>query len=113
MNPLLTFVVILIGFYGLSTSSNIIKSVFCVTIIESGVILLFLNLGNLDGGVIPIIGDALPVGGIADPLPQALMITTIVIGSTVTALALMLCIKVFHHYGTVEWAEILSRESSK
>ena len=111
MNPLLTFVVILIGFYGLSTSTNIIKSVFCVTIIESGVILLFLNLGNLDGGTIPVIGAE--IVAIADPLPQALMITTIVIGSTVTALALMLCIKVFHHYGTVEWAEVLSRESGK
>ena len=111
MDPILTFVVILIGFYGLSTSTNIIKSVFCVTIIESGVILLFLNLGNLDGGTIPIITEGAVM--IADPLPQALMITTIVIGSTVTALALMLCIKVFHHYGTVEWAEILSRDEGK
>ncbi len=112
MDPLLTFVVILIGFYGLSTSKNIIKSVFSVTIIESGVILLFLNLGNLEGGSVPIVGEAF-TGIVSDPLPQALMITTIVIGSTVTALALMLCIKVFHHYGTVEWREILRRGEGK
>jgi multicomponent Na+:H+ antiporter subunit C len=111
MNPILTFVVILIGFYGLSTSTNIIKSIFCVTIIESGVILLFLNLGNLDGGTIPVIGDT--IVAIADPIPHALMITTIVIGSTVTALSLMLAIKVFHHYGTLEWKEVLERESGK
>ncbi len=111
MDPMLTFLVILIGMYGLSTSKNIIKSVFSVTIIESGVILLFLNLGNWQGGSIPIINGAADL--IADPLPQALMITTIVIGSTVTALALMLCIKVFHHYGTVEWREILRRGEGK
>ncbi len=111
MNPILTFIVILIGFYGLATSDNIIKSVFSVTIIESGVILLFLNLGNLQGGSIPILNDH--VVDIVDPLPQALMITTIVIGSTVTALALMLCIKIFHHYGTIEWQEVLRREDVK
>lgn len=105
MNPLLTFIVILIGLYGLSTSKNIIKSVFCVTITESGVILLFLNLGNFEGGSIPIFQEGLV--SIVDPLPQALMITTIVIGSTVTALALMLCIKIFHHFGSVEWKVVL------
>jgi multicomponent Na+:H+ antiporter subunit C len=111
MNPLLTFIVILIGFYGLATSKNIIKSVFSVTIIESGIILLFLNLGNLQGGGIPIVGETF--GDMVDPLPQALMITTIVIGSTVTALALMLSIKVFHQFGTVEWAVVLGRKDGE
>ncbi len=111
MNPILTFLVVLIGFYGLSTSDNIIKSVFSVTIIESGVILLFLNLGNFEGGGIPILNDELTA--IVDPLPQALMITTIVIGSTVTALSLMLCIKIFHHYGSVKWKEVLARKDVK
>lgn len=111
MNPLLTFFVVLVGLYGLATSKNIIKSVFSVTIMESGVILLFLNLGNYQGGSIPIITDA--TESIVDPLPQALMITTIVIGSTVTALALMLAIKVFHHYGTIEWSAILGNKNKR
>jgi multicomponent Na+:H+ antiporter subunit C len=45
-----------------------------------------------------------------DPLPQALMITTIVIGASTTALALMISIKIFHYYGTLEWDELLERE---
>jgi multicomponent Na+:H+ antiporter subunit C len=107
MNPILTFIVILIGIYGLATSKNIIKSVFCVTIVETGIILLFLNLGNLEEGAIPILSEL----GIAivDPIPQALMITTIVIGSTITSLALMLCIKIFHHYGSIEWKVVLKK----
>lgn len=104
MNPILSFIVVLIGLYGLATSKNIIKSVFSLAIAEAGTILLFLNLGNFEGGSIPILGNG--IGEIVDPLPQALMITTIVIGSTVTALSLMLSIKVFHHYGTIEWDEL-------
>jgi multicomponent Na+:H+ antiporter subunit C len=75
-----------------------------VTIIESGVILLFLNFGALQGGTIPIIIEGTEM--IVDPIPQALMITTIVIGSTVTALALIISIKVFHNNGSIEWKEI-------
>ncbi|MBU1143729.1 MAG: cation:proton antiporter subunit C [Firmicutes bacterium] len=105
MNPILSFIVILIGVYGLATSKNIIKSVFCVTIIEAGTILLFLNFGVYEGGLIPIL-NAIGIE-IVDPLPQALMITTIVIGSTITSLALMLCIKIFHHYGSIEWKVVL------
>lgn len=105
MNPILSFIVILVGIYGLSISKNIIKSVFCITIVEAGTILLFLNLGAYEGGVIPIL-SSLGIE-IVDPIPQALMITTIVIGSTITSLALMLCIKIFHHYGSIEWKVIL------
>ncbi len=104
MNPILSFVVILIGIYGVATSKNIIKSVFSITIVEAGTILLFLNLASYEGGLIPILNG---IGiDIVDPLPQALMITTIVIGSTITSLALMLCIKIFHHFGSIEWKVI-------
>lgn len=104
MNPILSFIVILVGIFGVATSKNIIKSVFNVTIIEAGTILLFLNLASYEGGVVPILNG---IGiDVVDPLPQALMITTIVIGSTITSLALMLCIKIFHHFGSIEWKVI-------
>ena len=109
MNPLLSFIIILVGLYGMSTSKNIIKSVVCLTIIEAGTILFFLNLGNYFGGGIPIVSDGNP-NGYVDPLPQALMITAIIIGSTITALSLMLSIKIFHAYGTLNWRELLDKE---
>lgn len=110
MNPILSFIVILIGIYGAATSKNIIKSVFSVTIVEAGTILLFLNLAAYEGGLIPILNG---IGiDIVDPLPQALMITTIVIGSTITSLALMLCIKIFHHFGSIEWKVIFGSHKS-
>ncbi len=36
-----------------------------------------------------------------DPVPQALVLTTIVIGVAVLALALSLAIRLHHHYGTL------------
>jgi multicomponent Na+:H+ antiporter subunit C len=105
MHPILTILVMLIAIYGLISSTNIIKSVFAATMLESSLILLFLNLGAIDGGIIPIF-DGVSIA-IVDPIPQALMITTIVIGSTVTSLALIISIKIFHNNGSIDWKDIL------
>jgi multicomponent Na+:H+ antiporter subunit C len=105
MHPILTILVMLISIYGLISSTNIIKSVFAATMLESSLILLFLNLGAINGGIIPIF-DGVSIA-IVDPIPQALMITTIVIGSTVTSLALIISIKIFHNNGSIDWKDIL------
>ena len=39
----------------------------------------------------------------ADAVPQALMITAIVIGAAVTAVGLMMFIALYHRYGTTNW----------
>ncbi|SHJ82785.1 sodium:proton antiporter [Paramaledivibacter caminithermalis] len=108
MSPLLSFIIVLIGIYGLVISKNIIKSIVCLNITQTAVILLFLNFGNLSDGNIPIIHDSSI--NIVDPLPQALMITAIVIGSSITALSLIISIKIFHYYGTLNWEKLLERE---
>ncbi len=108
MNPILSFIVVLIGIYGLCTSKNLIKSIICLNIVQTAVILLFLNFANFSGSDIPIIFKN--IENPTDPLPQALMITAIVIGASITALSLMLCIKIFHYYGTLNWKELIERE---
>lgn len=108
MSPILSFIIVLIGIYGLCNNKNIIKSIVYLNIIQTAVILIFLNIGNINKDIAPIITSE--VGNMADPLPQALMITTIVIGASITALALMLSIKIFHYYGTLSWKEMIERE---
>lgn len=105
---LLSILLIIIGIYGISTSKNIIKSIIIFNIIQAAVILLFLNFGAIDGFEVPILSEN--TKNIVDPLPQALMITAIVIGASITALALMLSIKIFHYYGTLNWKELIKRE---
>jgi len=43
---------------------------------------------------------------VVDPVPQALVLTAIVIGVGVLALALALAIQVYRHYGTLDVAKI-------
>lgn len=98
----------MIGFYGLMTSDNIIKSLLSFNIVQAAIIVLFLNIVALDGNQVPIYVNK--VKKMVDPLPQAMMLTTIVIGASITALILMMSIKVFHYFGTLKWEEILERD---
>lgn len=108
-----TFVAIalfLIGIYGLLARRNIIKSVIAFGIIQSAIILFYLNI-NISDNALPPIGN---VTNMADPIPQALMITAIVIGVAVTAVSLTMFISLYHHYGTTNWQKvILKRKEEK
>lgn len=107
IDQILCFILLLISFYGLCTQKNIIKSIIFLNIAEVSVILLILSFSSAPGREVPILPGN--TANMVDPLPQALMITTIVVGLTITALALMLAIKLFHYYGTLDWNEILER----
>lgn len=107
IDQILCFILLLISFYGLCTQKNIIKSIIFLNIAEVSVILLILSFSSTPGMEVPILPGN--TANMVDPLPQALMITTIVVGLTITALALMLAIKLFHYYGTLDWNEILER----
>ena len=101
LSIILSFILFFIGIYGIVVSKNIIKSIIFFNITQSSIIIIFLNFGSIGATNIPIITKySKDTVGMADPLPQALMITTIVIGAAITALALMLSIKIFHYYGT-------------
>jgi len=78
----------MIGLYGLIARRNIVKTIICIGVMEMGIILFFLTI------------HAHPD---ADPIPQALMITAIVIGVAVTAVALVMFIELYHKYGTTNW----------
>lgn len=94
-----------IGFYGLIARRNIIKTIISFGIIQAAIILFFLNI-NLSDSILPPIDTATQALNYADPFPQALMITAIVIGITGTAISLTMFIGLYHHYGTTNWHKI-------
>jgi multicomponent Na+:H+ antiporter subunit C len=93
----------LIGFYGVIIRKNLIKIVLCINMIFLGLILFFTSLGYVEGGVAPILGD---YSVYVDPLPQTLMLTTVVVELSTTALALALIIKVYKTYKTLDVREL-------
>jgi multicomponent Na+:H+ antiporter subunit C len=108
LDIILSFVILLIGLYGMATGKTVIKSIICMSIVQTAVVFIFLGFVYSSGSRVPILSEG--VEAMVDPLPQALMITTIVIGAAITALALSFSIKLFHNYGTLNWKELMKRE---
>ncbi len=92
---------IAIGLYALMAKKNLIKMILGITFLDSGVNLLLISLGYINGGTAPILLNGVKPGEVVDPLPQALVLTNIVIGVSVTALALSVVIRVYKHYKTL------------
>jgi len=112
--PILLF---FISFYGMITTSNIIKSIVFIMLMQTAVIMFWLGAGARFGVVPPIIGDIayLEYAGdvIADPLPQALMLTAIIIGIAVTAINVTMLNALFKKHKTVNWAAMKDRGSKE
>ena len=74
-----------------------------MSILDSGINLLLITIGYRTGGTAPIFSADLQKGDFfVDPIPQALTLTSIVIGACVTALALSIVIKIKKHYNSIE-----------
>ncbi len=71
---------------------SIVKLVIGLILLSNAANLLMFTVSGLTRGLPPLIpeGSALPAGGWADPLPQALVLTAIVIGFGVLAFAVVL-----------------------
>ena len=117
VSPIEVFALIMffIGFYGLITSNNVIKSIVFVSILEMAVIIFWVGLG-FRAGIVPPVGDFLlttpDMAYIADPLPQALMITAIIIGMSVTAANIVMLITLVRKVKSTDW-DVLKAKSTQ
>ncbi|MCK4351939.1 NADH-quinone oxidoreductase subunit K [candidate division WOR-3 bacterium] len=101
------FGLIFIGLYIVLTKKNLIKVIIGINFIDTGVNLFLITIGYIRGGTAPIFSrPGLNPERMVDPIPQALVLTTIVIGVSVLALALSLAIRLYHHYGTLNLRKI-------
>ncbi len=95
----LGFLLMLIGFWGLITRKNMIKMALGLAIAETGLQLAMIAIGYIDGRTAPILDDAVSkihaVTQVVDPVPQALVLTAIVIGVAVNALMLTFVIRLY------------------
>jgi len=93
------FILMLIGFWGLLTRRNMIKMVLSIAIAETGLQLIMIAVGFIKGRTAPILNsDVLKLEGDlkgVDPVPQALVLTAIVIGVAVNALMLTFVIRLY------------------
>jgi multicomponent Na+:H+ antiporter subunit C len=109
----LCLVLIGVGLYGVVTKKNIVKIVISLAIMEYGINLLLILVGfrMKDAPVQAPIMDRLTdashfASHSVDPLPQALVLTSIVISLGVLALMVALCIRLYQRYGTFDITEM-------
>jgi len=106
----LCLLLILIGLYGVIASRQTLKIVVSLMIMNHGVHLLLLLIGYRQGGSPPIVdpGSVIAdfVSGAMDPIPQALVLTSIVIGLGILAMMVALCVRLYERYGTFDVTEI-------
>ena len=98
----------LVGIYGLLSQRNVIKMIVSLNIFEIGINIFIISVGYVKGGLAPILTKNITSSSniFVDPLPHALVLTAIVIGVGVTALALALAKKMHNKYGTYELDEM-------
>lgn len=90
---------------------NLLRFVFGLILLSGGVNLLIFTAGRPTRGAPPLVPDGAyaPLGPVANALPQALILTAIVIGFGLTAFALVLLLRAYERLGTVATDELPRR----
>lgn len=102
----LCLVLFSIGVYCVLRKRNLIKIIIGLGIIEYAVNLYFALVGYRKAGRAPILAADQNIKNMVDPLPQALVLTAIVIGLAVTALIVAIAIRIYEKYGTFDITKI-------
>jgi len=101
------FSLIFIGLYIVLVKKNLIKVIIGLSILDTGINLFLITLGYIREGTAPVFSKpGLNADKMVDPVPQALVLTAIVIGVAVLALAVSLAVKLYKHYGTLNLRKI-------
>jgi multicomponent Na+:H+ antiporter subunit C len=91
------FILLLLGIWGMLSQKNILKIIVSFTIFETGLNVILVVIGYIRNKTAPILDTAElqtnTAEKIVDPIPQALVLTSIVIGLGVTALLLVYALK--------------------
>ncbi|MFH1445014.1 MAG: cation:proton antiporter subunit C [Nanoarchaeota archaeon] len=105
----MSMVLLLVGVYTLVIKDNLIKKIMGLSIFSGGINLFLISLGYRGGGIAPIFSSinfnqlsALMV----DPIPQALVLTSIVINLSIVAFALTIIVDVYRDFGTLDARKI-------
>lgn len=101
------FGLIFIGLFVMMVKHNLIKVIIGLSILDTGVNMFLISVGYISKGTAPIFSKStVEAGSMVDPVPQALVLTAIVIGVAVLALALSLAIRLYQHYGVLDLRKI-------
>lgn len=94
-------VTILCGFLGIIFKQNLVMKIISMDIMSTGVIAYYILVASRDGLFTPIVSNQENIA-YADPVPQAVILTAIVIGFSIQALMLVGVMKLAKNNPTLE-----------
>jgi len=97
--------IMMIGFYAMIASNNLIKKIIGMNIFQTAVFLFYISIGKVDGGTAPIIWDK--AVRYDNPLPHVLILTAIVVSVSTTAVAFAIIAGIYKKFGTIEEDKII------
>ncbi|HEX4011868.1 MAG TPA: cation:proton antiporter subunit C [Solirubrobacteraceae bacterium] len=95
-----------VGLYGVIASSNLVRTVLSLTVVQSATYLVLLGVGYRHGGKAPIVADIPKSSRLVDPVTQVLVLTDVVIEATVLALLLALIVQAQKRFGSIDPARL-------
>lgn len=103
------FATVMCGFFGILLKKNLIMKIIAMDVMNTGVIAYYVLIAARSGWMTPI-ASTNPVRGTstayADPVPQAVILTAIVIGFSIQALMLVSVMKLSQDNPTLECNKI-------
>jgi multisubunit Na+/H+ antiporter MnhC subunit len=100
------FLLIVIGIWAILTKKNILKIVIGFAVFDTGLHVIMVSIAYVRGKTAPILDEAVNIDNaanmIVDPVPQALVLTAIVIGLGVTALMLAYVLRLYKQKGSLD-----------
>ena len=99
------FATVLCGFFGIILKKNLMMKIIAMDVMSTGVIAYYV-LVAARGGLFTPIASGTEQADYADPVPQAVILTAIVIGCSIQALMLVGVMKLSRDNPTLETHEI-------
>ena len=107
---ILILILFAVGLYGILSQKNLVKVIISLAIMEHALNVFLVVLGYRTGGTMPIrtldMSRKAFAASAVDPLPQAMVLTAIVIGLGITVLLVAIALRVYQRYGTYDVSEI-------
>ncbi|MBI4982346.1 MAG: NADH-quinone oxidoreductase subunit K [Candidatus Omnitrophica bacterium] len=102
----LCLILFCIGLYCVLRKRNIIKIIVGIGIIEYAVNLFIILVGYRQNGRAPILAHDQEILNMVDPLPQAMVLTTIIVGLALMVILVALALRIYEKHGTFDITKI-------
>jgi multicomponent Na+:H+ antiporter subunit C len=108
-------ILLAIGLYGMLGKRNLLKKLIGMNIFQTAIFLFFIEGATKEGGTVPVIDEAIGMEAVQyiNPLPHVLILTGIVVGLSLTGVALAFLLIIYRAHRTLDDRAIMAAMKEK